>query len=42
MGWLGFREAVLISAGLVGVALLVVTARAAILSRDRKEASPDG
>jgi 1,4-dihydroxy-2-naphthoate octaprenyltransferase len=42
MGWLGFREAVLISAGLVSVALLVVTARAAILSRDRKEASPDG
>ena len=36
MGWLGFREAVLVSAGLVGAALLAVTARESILSRDRK------
>ena len=38
IGRLGFREAVLISAGLVGTALLLVTARASILNRDQKEA----
>ena len=38
IGWLGFREAVLISAGLVGTALVLVTARASILNRDQKEA----
>jgi MFS family permease len=38
MGWLGFREAVLVSAGLVGAALVVVAAQEFILSRDRKGA----
>jgi 1,4-dihydroxy-2-naphthoate octaprenyltransferase len=35
MGWLGFREAVLISAGLVGAAVLVVIA---VRSGDRGSA----
>jgi hypothetical protein len=35
IGWLGFREAVLISAGLVGAAVLAVIA---VPNRDREEA----
>ncbi len=38
MGWLGFREAVLISAALVGAALLVIIAWEFVSSRDGKEA----
>jgi predicted MFS family arabinose efflux permease len=41
IGWLGFREAVLISAGLVGGALLLISAvrtQRSLPSRDRKEA----
>jgi MFS family permease len=37
IGWLGFRKAVLLSAGLVGAALLAITALCAP-GRDRKEA----